>query len=241
MKDRSRHLSALAIVSVCLAAFGPYVAHAQDSTAETVDAVAVDASLSGVLSTPPPIPPIDVHGEIPDVSEPTIESPEEEDLTDGVNVADPGPVTPVDTGRVDAFVVESLGGELPDGVDTAGKGAQAAEQTATSNDCSADASTPVKNGMKIEGIGSATCGSRQRSLNIVVCIDYRPAGTWETLGCKPKTHSNTTTTSKKVSVPCVPGRHVYRTRVSGAAKGKSDREADIPGATRISGRLFCAS
>lgn len=242
MKDRSRHLTAVALVGLCLAALGPYVARAQESTAQTVDPAVADLALvGGAIVTPPPIPPVYVEVIPPTVSEPAIESPEEEDLTDGVNVNDPGPIMPVDPGQIDAAITASIGGELPDGVDTAGKGAQAADQAATSSDCSANAATPGKNQMKIEASGSVSCGSVQRSLNVVVCIDYRPAGTWETLACKPKTVSQASSTSKKVSVACVPGRFVYRTRVSGAATSKSGAQADIPTDTQLSGRLFCAS
>ena len=243
MKDRSKHLTALAVVGVCFAALGPYVAHAQDAAVETVDPAVAAASLSGdAIVTPPPLSPVEVYVGDPGISEPAFESPEEENLTEGVNVADPGHVMPVDPGVADAAITSSIGGELPDGVGTTGKGAQMADQTATGSDCSASAAAPSKDQMKIEASGSISCGSVQRTLNVVVCIDYRPAGTWEELACKPKTASQMKSISKKVSVACVPGRFYYRTRVTGVSTSKSGAQADVPEDTApTGGRIFCAS
>lgn len=241
MKDRSKHLTAVALVGVCFAAF-PYVARAQDST-ESVDPAITEAALSvEAIATAPPLPETDVHVGEPDVSEPEFESPEEEELTENVNVEDPGPVMPVDPGMLDHAVTVTVGVEVPDGVETAGKGAQAADQAATSSECSAAPGAPGKNGMKIEATGSISCAATQRSLSIVVCIDYRPDGTWKQLACKPKTASNRSSISKRASVACVPGRYFYRTRVSGASKSKSGVQADVPTETAVSGgRIFCAS
>ena len=246
MEPRSNRLIAVALAGACFALV-PYVASAQDAATAplvapvtappVVEDVAVAETTAGGGGIG--IPPIYVHVDPATVSEPAFSSPEEEDLTSGVYVEDPGPVMPVDPGTVDVMVTSSIGGELPDNSQYTSK---AGDETPTASDCSASPRTPVKSGMKIEASGAISCGSVQRSLNVVVCIEYREAGTWETLACKPKTVSQTKAADKKVSGSCLPGRFFYRTRVTGAATAKSGAKADVPERTApTSGRIACAA
>lgn len=246
MEPRTNRLIAVALAGACFALV-PYVASAQDAATAplapsvtappVVEDAAVAESSAGAGGVG--IPPVYVQVVPPTVSEPAVSSPEEEDLTSSVNVSDPGPVMPVDPGALDVVVTTSIGGELPDNSQFTSK---AGDETPTAGDCSASPRTPVKNGVKIEASGAISCGDVQRSLNVVVCIEYREAGAWETLACKPKTVSQTKTADKKVSAACVPGRFLYRTRVTGAATAKSGARADVPERTApTGGRIPCAS
>lgn len=239
MKLNYRKFVAVALAGACLATTGSYVALAEDAVVDPTDPAVVEESLSGVLVTPPPVGVQVVVPEVPVIiEEPAYASPEEEDLTAGVNVNDPGPVMPADPGAVDSAVVGTVG-PAPDAVALSTVGVRAAD-SAGGGECSASPRVPWKEDVKMWGSGSVTCSTTQRSLNVVVCLEYRQAGVWEELACKPKTVSQAKTTSKKVSAPCVPGRFRYRTLVSGVATSKSGQRTSIPQQTAAtSGLVAC--
>ncbi|MDQ3956776.1 MAG: hypothetical protein M3273_00475 [Actinomycetota bacterium] len=241
--ERPHRSLTVVMLATCLGLLVPYVARAQESaTTLPEDPAVVAASVSGVITTPPP--PVSVDVVVPPVvvSEPSFSSPEEENVTDAVNVQDPGPVMPADAAIADQLVVASVG-ELPDEGALAETSIGATRAVPANNgDCTAATpKAPTKNEMKIEGAGSVSCSTVQRSLNVVACLDYREAGDWEPLACKPKTVSQASSTSKKVSAFCVPGRFFYRVRVYGAATSRSGAQTSIPTKTTVSsGRIPCA-
>lgn len=239
MKLNRKQFVAVALAGACIASTGSYAASAQDATVDpAVDPEVVAESLSGELATPPPVQ-IAVDPAPVVIEEPAVSSPEEENLTN-VTVRDPGPVMPADPGAVDSAVVGSVGA-APDATSLAAVSTNVADN-AGGGECSATASVPYKQDIKIWGNGSVSCGSVQRSLNVIVCLEVRQAGAWDELGCKPKTVSQAKSTSKKVSVACVPGRFLYRTVVWGAATSRSGNRSSIPQDTAVtSGRIPCAS
>lgn len=245
MKLNPKQLIAVALAGACIATSGSYVALAQDAAVDpATDPAVVDQSLSGVLATPPPTEvQIVVPEVVGDVANTSVASPEEEDLTAGVNVDDPGPIMPVDPGALDSAVVANVG-TPPDALTVADFGVNTADGSTPGGggECSVSPAAPTKQEMRIWASGSISCGSVQRSLNLVVCIDYREAGVWEQLTCKGKTVSNAKSTSKKASTPCVPGRFFYRTRVNGAATSQGGVRTSIPTRTAATGsRIPCAA
>lgn len=169
-----------------------------------------------------------------------VETPEEEDVLDTVFVPDPGPIFLIDPAIVDQIVMGNAG-ELPNDWPHIVYLFYVLS-TLTNGNCDngATAQVPFKQGAKIKARGGMVCPTIQKEIALKVCIDFRQAGEWALLGCKPKAVTDTDRAHKRITVACQPGRFFYRTRTVATATNQADQESFDTATAVTSGRITCA-